>query len=121
MKKGFLLSVLGIVLLFSCTDRDDNVNMVNIRIQNSTAQFFNEVRLAQRDTVYENIAAGDFSEYIEFETAFQSSALTILTDSTSFNYFPSEVPSDSLPIGFYTYEITLDEENQIGLTFRIDD
>lgn len=120
MKRVFLLSVFSVILLLSCTDRDDNVNMVNIRIQNSTDQFFSEVRVAQRDTVYENIAVGDFSEYLEYEKAFQSSALTILTDSTSLNYFPSEVPSDSLPIGFYTYEITLDEENQVGLTFRID-
>jgi len=121
MKRAFLLSIICICLLLSCTDRDDNVNMVNIRIQNSTSQFFSEVRVAQRDTVYENISAGDFSEYLEYETAYQSSALTILTDSMSLNYFPSEIPSDSLPIGFYTYEITLDEENQVGLTFRIDE
>ncbi|TLP81027.1 hypothetical protein [Maribacter sp. ACAM166] len=121
MKRIFLLSIFSIVLLFSCTDRDDNVDMVNIRIQNSTKQFFSEVRIAQRDTVYVNIAAGDFSEYMEYETAYQSSALTILTDSMSLNYFPLEIPSDSLPIGFYTYEITLGEENQVGLIFRIDE
>lgn len=121
MKRVLFLSILFLGLLISCTDRDDNVATVNIRIQNSTAQFFNEVRVAQRDTVYENIAAGDFSEYMEYEIAYQTAALTILTDSTSINYFPAEVPSDSLPIGFYTYEITLDEENQLGLTFRIDE
>lgn len=120
MKRGLLLCILGLVILFSCTDRDDNVDMVNIRIQNSTEQFFSEVRVAQRDTVYENIAAGDFSEYLEYETAFQTATLTILTDSTSLNYFPAGVPSDTLPIGFYTYEISLDEENRVALTFRID-
>lgn len=120
MKRGLLLCILGLGILFSCTDRDDNVDMVNIRIQNSTKQFFSEVRIAQRDTVYENIAAGDFSEYLQYDTAFQTASLTILTDSTSLNYFPAEVPSDTLPIGFYTYEISLDEENRVALTFRID-
>lgn len=121
MKRVFLLSVICVVLLFSCTDRDDEVNLVNIRIQNSTELFFNEVRIAERDTVYENIAAGEFSEYIEFETAYPNATISILTDSTSLNYFSTEVSSDSLPIGFYTYEITLDEENQVGLTFKIDE
>lgn len=121
MKRLFILSIFSIILLFSCTDRDDNVNMVNIRVQNSTELFFNEVQIAQRDTVYENIAANEFSPYLEYETAYQTSALTILTDSTSYNYFPSEVPVDTLPIGFYTYEISLSEENQIELTFRIDE
>ena len=121
MKRVLLLSIFCIGLFFSCTDRDDNVSMVNIRIQNSTSLFFSEVRLAKNDTVYENIEAGKFSEYIEFEKAYPTAALTILTDSTSLNYFPTKVFTDSLPIGFYTYEITLDEENQVGLNFRIDE
>jgi hypothetical protein len=121
MKRILLLSIFCIGLFFSCTDRDDNVNMVNIRIQNSTSLFFTEVRVTQNDTVYENIEGGKFSEYIEFEKAYPYTSLNILTDSTSFNYFPTEVSTDSLPIGFYTYEITLDEENQVGLNFRIDE
>tara|TARA_R110000764_G_scaffold171274_1_gene258082 strand:+ start:758 stop:1123 length:366 start_codon:yes stop_codon:yes gene_type:complete len=121
MKRVLLLSIFCIGLFFSCTDRDDNVSMVNIRIQNSTSLFFSEVRVAKNDTVYENIEAGKFSEYIEFEKAYPTAALTILTDSTSLNYFPTKVFTDSLPIGFYTYEITLDEENQVGLNFRIDE
>lgn len=121
MKRVFFLSLICIGILFSCTDRDDNVNLVNIRIQNSTSLFFSEVRIAQNDTIYENIEAGKFSKYIEFETAYANAAITILTDSTSLNYFPAESIMDSLPIGFYTYEITLDEENQVGLNFRIDD
>lgn len=121
MKRVFLLSVICVVLLFSCTDRDDNVSLVNIRIQNSTELFFTEVRIAERDTVYENIEAGKFSEYMEFETAYPTASISILTDSTSINYFPTEVSADSLPIGFYTYEITLDADNQVGLTFKIDE
>ena len=121
MKRVLLLSIFCIGLFISCTDRDDDVNMVNIRIQNSTSLFFTEVRIAQNDTVYENIEPSKFSKYVEFEKAYPTASLTILTDSTSLNYFPTEVFADSLPIGFYTYEITLDEENQVGLNFRIDE
>ena len=120
MKRVFFLIVLCTGMLLSCTDRDDNLDTVNIRIQNSTEKYFNEVRVAKRDTVYENIAAGDFSPYLEYETAYRTSSLTILTDSTSLNYFPTDISLDSLPIGFYTYEITLNGENKVELTFKID-
>jgi hypothetical protein len=121
MKRLFFLSISCIGLMFSCTDRDDNVNMVNIRIQNSTSLYLSEVRIAKSDTVYENINIEEFSEYLEYEKAYATAVINILTDSTSLNYFPAEVPADSLPIGFYTYEITLDDENQVGLIFKIDD
>ncbi|MGC1514426.1 MAG: hypothetical protein WA810_02520 [Maribacter sp.] len=121
MKKIFLSVFVLIIIFLSCTDRDDEVNAVNIRIQNSTNLFFTEVKVAERDTVFENIAAGDFSAYLEFETAFQSAAITILTDSTNLQYFPTEISSDSLPIGFYTYELSLDAEQNVALTFKIDE
>jgi len=121
MKRVVLLAVICVVVLFSCTDRDDEVNLVNIRVQNTTELFFSEVRIVENDTVYENIEAGGFSEYMEFERAYANTAISILTDSTSLNYVPVEMSTDTLPIGFYTYEISLDEENQVDLTFRIDD
>ncbi|HDZ03705.1 hypothetical protein LCGC14_0346810 [marine sediment metagenome] len=120
MKRVFLLAVICVVTLLSCTDRDDEFNFVNIRIQNSTELLFTEVRIAQKDTVYENVEAGKFSEYLEFETASSNVAISIQTDSTSLNYIPTEVSYDSLPMGFYTYEISLDEENKVDVTFRID-
>ncbi|WP_405413528.1 hypothetical protein [Maribacter sp. Asnod1-A12] len=120
MKRFIFLSVICVVLLFSCTDRDDNVNLVNIRIQNSTELFFNEVRIAEIDTVYENVEAGKISKYLEFETAYENAAISIQTDSITLNYVPTEISTDSLPVGFYTYEVILDEENQIDLTFKID-
>lgn len=121
MNRIILFSTLCFAFFLSCTDRDDAVDMVNIRIKNSTEQFFTEVQIAQRDTVYQNIAAGDYSAYLAFDTAFKTPPLTILTDSMRLNYLPSEVLSDSLPIGFYTYDISVDTENRVGLIFRIDE
>lgn len=120
MKRLLLLSIILLGISISCTDRDDNVDIVNIRIKNNTDFFFNEVLLVQKDTIYENVGEGEFSEYYEFVQAFQTAALTITTDSTTYNYVPEETPIDSLPIGFYTYELGLDEEDEITFTFKID-
>jgi hypothetical protein len=120
MRKYFFLIVFAIVIFAACTDRDDDVTMVNIRIQNSTAAFLSEVRVVGKDTAYMAIAAGEYSEYLEYATAFQKMALTVVADSASLNYSPESVFTDSLPIGFYTYELSLDESNQLDLNFKID-
>ena len=120
MKRLILLAVFLLGISTSCTDRDDEVDRVNIRIKNDTDLFFNEVRVVQKDTAYENIGSGEFSEYVEYEQAFRVMALSVTTDSTSLNFVPDEIPSDSLPIGFYTYELGLDDEDALTVTFRID-
>lgn len=120
MRKLVLLLIVVIGFAYACTDRDDDLNAVNIRIKNNTEALFNEVLVVENDTLYENIPAGEYSEYIEFQRAFQSTTLTIVTDSTTYNFVPSEVVTDSLPIGFYTYELGFDEEEQINLIFIIE-
>ncbi|MFT5736736.1 MAG: hypothetical protein ACJAU2_001133 [Maribacter sp.] len=120
MKRYFFLICLAVGVLVACTDRDDGVTMVNIRIQNSTETFFSEVRVVGKDTVYRTIAAGEYSKYLEYAAAFQEMALTVVADSTTLNYSPESVFTDSLPIGFYTYELTLDEANELDLNFKID-
>jgi len=120
MRKYFFLIVFAVVIFAACTDRDDDVTMVNIRIQNSTAAFLSEVRITGKDTIYENIAAGEYSGYLEYAVAFQEMPLTVVADSANLNYTPELVFTDSLPIGFYTYELSLDESNQLDLNFKID-
>lgn len=120
MRKYFVLIVLAVGVLVACTDRDDDLTTVNIRIQNSTKSFFQEVRISDKDTIYENIASGEYSEYLEYTTAFQEMSLTVVADSINYNYSPESVFTDSLPIGFYTYQLSLDETNQLELNFKID-
>lgn len=115
-----MVFVIFSTILFSCTDRDDDVNTVNIRIKNDTDFNFSEVRVTEKDTVYENVLAGEFSEYYAFESAPEEMGLTIISDSATFDYTPRVLAIDSLPIGFYTYELGLDSENQIQFNFRID-
>jgi hypothetical protein len=120
MKRFFVLIILGAVATVACTDRDDDVSTVNIRIQNSSASVFQEVRVVGKDTVYENITAGSYSAYLEYDEAFQAMALSVVADSVTFNYFPEIEFTDPLPIGFYTYELFLDESNQLNLNFKLD-
>ncbi|MFD0798128.1 hypothetical protein ACFQZJ_11710 [Maribacter chungangensis] len=120
MKKYFILAFFAVGVLAACTDRDDDVTTVNIRIQNSTDSFFQEVRIAGKDTVYENIAAGEFSEYLEYNQAFPDMSLTVVADSTTFEYGSMTQLEDALPIGFYTYELTLQNNDQLDLNFKID-
>lgn len=120
MKRFFVLIILAVVATVACTDRDDDVSTVNIRIQNSSASVFQEVRVVGKDTVYENITAGSYSEYLEYDEAFQAMALTVVADSANYNYIPEMEFTDPLPIGFYTYELFFDESNQLDLKFKID-
>jgi len=122
---GLKRSLVSILILFtivfiSCTDRDDDVAFVNLRIKNNTSLVFNQVQVIEKDTIYENIVDGSYSEYYEFDEASAEMNLTIETDSSTFNYQAKETILDSLPIGFYTYELSLNEENQIKLNFIID-
>lgn len=120
MKRLLVVCVVFFGIFLSCTDQDDNVDMVNIRIKNDTDFLFTEVRIVEKDTVYENISAGEFSEYYEFSNAAEEMGLSIVSDSSSFSYIPNTDVIDSLPIGFYTYEIGIDEGNQVQFKFRID-
>ena len=118
--RKFLVFFVVFNISYACTDRDDDLNGVNIRIKNNTEAAFTEVRVVANDTVYENIPAGEYSDYIAFVRAFEAAELSIVTDSITYNYLPTAVFVDSLPIGFYTYELEFNEAQQIDLTFRIE-
>ncbi len=120
MQRFLILAVMAASVLIACTDRDDDVTTVNIRIQNSTESTFTEVRVIGKDTVYENVAAGDYSNYLEYDEAFEEMSLSIVSDSTTFSYTPNDEFTEPLPIGFYTYELFLDETDQLDLNFKID-
>ncbi|MFS4457252.1 hypothetical protein [Maribacter sp. 2304DJ31-5] len=120
MKNGILSFLLIAILLFACEDRDDNLTRANIRISNKSNINFNRVQVRVDSLVFENVAADSFSDYLEFEVAFESDSIEIDTDSGQFNFVPSET-SDPLPIGLYTYELDITEEGEITFTFKLDD
>ena len=116
----FLLVIAILLVLLACTDRDDELTTANIRIKNNSNLNFNLVEIVADSLFYENVVAGGFSAYLEFEEAFEAMPFTIETDSASLNFVPQQLSLEPLPIGLYTYEVNIDEAGEIVLNFKID-
>ncbi len=120
MKKVVLaIGIIGVVL-FSCTDRDDELLNANIRIQNRSTLNFDMVSVIADSLFYENVPIEGFSAYLPFETAFRNMPFTITTDSTTFEFTPSMQDTVPLPVGLYTYEVSINAEGTVELNFKID-
>lgn len=121
MKKyAFLLFILA-GLVFACTDKDDNVEAVNIRIKNATNLKFSSVEVTSEGIVYDNVEADGYSEYQEYQLGYAYDTIVIVTDSTEYRILPPDsIGVTPLPIGFYTYEITLDAEQKAHQEFVLD-
>jgi len=120
MKKIFLLLSIATLLVFACTDRDDELTSANIRIKNNSNLNFSLVEVIVDSLFYENVPAEGFSEYLSYDEAFEAMPFTIVTDSMDFNFTPSELQHNPLPIGLYTYEVSISEEGEIALKFNVD-
>jgi len=114
---AFLLCIF--IGILSCDDRDDNLTGPNIRIQNLSNQNFSLVEVRVDTLFFENVSSDSFSEYMEFEVAYQQDVLRIEADSTTINFTPDSI-SDPLPIGLYTYQLNIDEEGELIFNFKID-
>jgi len=114
-----ILVLFGLIAILSCDDRDDNLTGPNIRIQNLSDQNFSRVEVRVDTLFYENVTSNGFSDYLEFDVAYQQDTLRIEADSTMFNFVPDSI-TDPLPIGLYTYQLSIDEEGELELTFKID-
>ena len=120
MNRILLSFLIVAIIAFGCEDRDDNLTSANIRIQNKSNLNFNLVEVIADSLFYENVSADGFSDYLEFDEAFEAMPFTIQTDSADFSFTPEPMQFDPLPTGLYTYEITLSEEGEIVLNFKVD-
>ncbi|PCJ92675.1 MAG: hypothetical protein COA50_15340 [Flavobacteriaceae bacterium] len=122
MRKAVLiLSFIFTLLTIGCTDRDDDVEMVNLRIKNISELVFEEVQVGDHETIHENVGSDEFSEYLEYETAYKYAYIQIKSGGETYTLQPIDfVGETALPIGLYTYELDVDEEGNILLNFVID-
>lgn len=114
-----LFTIIFVIVVSSCDDRDDNLTGPNIRIQNLSSQNFSRVEIRVDTLFYENISSDGFSDYLEFEVAYQQDTLRIEADSTIINFVPDSI-SSPLPIGLYTYQLDIDDEGELIFNFKID-
>lgn len=121
MKKIFFLLLAITLITAACEDRDDKIGGVNIRVKNEANFTFNKVQVGADDKIHENIAPGKYSDYLEYETAYRYAYIKIEDDSTSYVLQPIDfVGEDPLNIGFYTYELSVSQEGDVSLDFKVD-
>ena len=121
MKKVLIgIMVIGSVLM-SCTDRDDEVTAINLRIKNESALFFDEVQVGEALEKHLNVAADEFSPYFEYETAYRYGYIEIKSGEETYVLQPIDYVGETpLTPGFYTYELDITPEGEVLLNFRID-
>ena len=121
MRKLILALTTFAVLSTSCTDRDDDLSAVNIRIKNSSTVVFDEVLVGDETHIYEDLSPDSFSEYQEYEMAFSYTYIRITSGEQSYELQPIDfVGEEELPLGLYTYVLDITEEGGVTLEFVID-
>ena len=110
-----------LVFTFSCTDRDDDVDTINIRIKNDSSINFDEVQVSTNEELYTNVAPGEYSNYLVYEIAYQYDFVEIKSGEETYVFQPIDFVGEmELPIGFYTYKLSVNEEGEVGLEFIVD-
>ncbi len=120
MQRVLFVSLITLILCFSCSDRDDDIDAVNIRIKNVSNIPYNSVQVGGEETVHMDIASGDFSDYLEYEVAYTYAYIRVEAEETYILQPIDFVGETPLSIGFYTYELNINEEGQIELNFVVD-
>lgn len=121
MKRLIIICMAFGIMSSSCTDRDDDLVSINIRVKNMSTFVFDEVIVGSEDHVYEMLSPDSYSEYQEYETAYTYDYIQITSGEEVFVLQPIDfVGEEVLPIGLYTYELNVDEEGQVTLEFQID-
>lgn len=121
MKKHLVLLLVVLVTSFSCTDRDDNLTKVNLRIKNTSDVTYQEVTVRSDEYVYTNISSGSYSDYLEFDQLYSYAYINILSEGENYVLQPIDFVGETpLTIGFYTYELNINEEGQVVLNLVSD-
>ena len=120
--KRFVLFLFVIGLLaVSCSDRDDEVNDVLIRIKNNSSITFDEVQVGDQETLHMNIGPGDYSDYLHYETAYRYAYISVKSGEDTYLLQPIDyVGETELPPGLYTYELDISSEGELLLVFSPD-
>ncbi|TFG75360.1 MAG: hypothetical protein E4H26_06245 [Flavobacteriales bacterium] len=113
----FIFTVM--LLLVGCTDRDDDLEAINIRVKNNNDFAYETVQVGDSEKPLTDIAAGKYSEYIPFETAYRYAYVQIVASGETYVLQPIDFVGETpLNAGFYTYELKIGEDGLIALEFK---
>lgn len=119
--KPYLFLFASLLMIISCTDRDDDVTAANIRIKNVSGFTFDEVQVGEQETLHTNIAPEDYSDYLPYEVAYRYAFISISVGEETYLLEPIDfVGETELPPGFYTYELHISEDGVVTLNFIAD-
>ena len=119
--KRWLIAVMMITVALSCTDRDDDVEEINIRVRNISDIVFDMVQVGEADKIHENVGPDSFTEYLQYEEAYRYAYIEIQSGAETFVLQPIDFVGETpLPKGLYTYELNIDSEGEVILNFKVD-
>ena len=105
----------------SCTDRDDEVEEVNIRVRNVSELIFDMVQVGEADKVHENVSPDSFTDYLQYEEAYSYAYIEIQSGTETYVLQPIDFVGETpLPKGLYTYELNITTDGEVTLNFRVD-
>ena len=120
MKKWLTFFVI-LTISLSCTDRDDDIEEVNIRVRNISSIVFDQVQVGEADKIHENVSPDTFTEYLQYEEAYRYAYIEIQSGAETYVLQPIDfVGENPLPIGLYTYELNITDEGEVTLEFVVD-
>ncbi len=117
MKLFFSFILFASIVAISCTDRDDTLEGVQIRVQNTTNTTFNEVLI---DTLlFADLQPNDLSFYQQYDSLVIPKRVRIFADSLNLTIvLDTLVVADSTQLNLFTYsikEITETKEIEVDL------
>lgn len=103
--------VFSMVMVFSCTDRDDNLEGVQIRVQNTTVTTFSEVVIDS--LIFPDMKPDEIAFYQKYEGATLPQNVVLTGDSLSMTVSVDSIfEIDSTKLNLFTYRIKgLSEES----------
>jgi len=108
-------------LLMACTDQDDDLDTVNIRIKNSSSLVFDAVLVGTATEPHLNVTPDSYSDYYVYEEAYRYAYIEITSGEETYVLQPIDFVGETpLPVGFYTYELDVTELGEVLLEFVID-
>jgi len=118
--KKIVIFILTITTLISCAKDRDDVYASGVRIRLSNISQFNFeniiVNTSNGDVAFENLNAGEKSEYKVFQLAYRYAFIELEIDGKTYTIQPVDYVGETpLEIADYTYEINAnDSEGQYG-------
>ena len=117
----FVFLFLIVAVFMGCSDRDDDLEGVNIRIKNESSLTFDTVEVGGNETVHENIGPDEYSGYLEYEMAYSYAYINITVGEENYVLQPIDYVGETpLENGFYTYGLSISEEGNVVLNFMVD-